>query len=171
MPASLRRGWKVVRRYAPHHPQFNHKTSRAVRWGGRSSAPSAWTPSPSRQLIWSPWDPRPPVPKMHRWRWSWGHQGYSGGGRPRRKEQGLAHWQPQDGGQDSISHLNNHGNAWISLRIFLKPYFYLFTEVIHIHYNKLGKHINKKKKISHLEYPYQAQPHLPMWCINLFCFM
>lgn len=69
-----------------------------------------------------------------------------------------AHSKPQDGGQDSISHSNNHCNTGISLRIFLKPYFYLFTEVIHIHYNKLGKHINKKKKRSHLEHHYQAQP-------------
>lgn len=78
-----------------------HKTSRAVRrgrlgkkWDGRSSAPSTWTPSPPGQLIWSPGDPRPPVPKMHRWRWSWGRQGYSGGGRPGRREQRLFGTQP-----------------------------------------------------------------------------
>lgn len=58
----------------------------------------------------------------------------------------LAYSEPKDGKRDNISHGNNHCSTWISLWIFPKPYFYLATNVIHIHYNRLGKHTREKKK-------------------------
>lgn len=158
-----------------------HKTSRAVRrgrlgkkWDGRSSAPSTWTPSPPGQLIWSPGTQDPQFQRCTDGDGPGAAKAIAEEGDPEGESRGCLGLSPLPAsgrGQDSISHWNNHGNTWISLRIFLKQYFYLFTEVIHIHYNKLGKHINRKKKISHLEYPYQAGPHLPVRCINLFCFM
>lgn len=134
------RGTKVIGTHAFYHPQNFQGNEEEVSLGKEQSIRRhfrtlSMNPPPQRQLIWwSPWNQRLPIPKikwpstpkMHRQQFFRSCPGQSGEGRPRRKEPGLSGTQPTSSLKmegRSISHWNNHYNTWISLKIFLKPFF------------------------------------------------